>query len=690
MKKPQLLLVTLLGLASLTTIGLSQRPGGGGGGAGRPSGGGGGGGGISRPSGGGGGGWGGSQGGGGSISRPSGGSSIGPTSRPSAAPTSSRPSYSPPVSSPTRSAGADSGSRGYSAPPVSRPSSDSRGSPTTWTGPVPSVRTDSAGRSSRSDFPTGASSSEPGPSQLRRAAPSDIATDSGLDSSGEGNIDIPTIGTNRRVPFPKLTSPADQSGSRTSRTSRSAPAPTSDTGPSSVRRSASSGTPQVSRPAPRPGIGEVVPQREVGQKQILERYARPSSGSTTDQATRKGITGPSSKRIDARTRTASDATRTTTPRSDVAKRSANAREKQQAQSRADRVQNARKSYAQDTRSLRDLALDNPKRARNFEQAGQVIANYTNAGLGIGVAATAGCMTGGWNNPCYWNGWYGCGSYNWCWWWNGCWPYSSWCWWSYPWNWCGWWGWNSYCNWGWGASWGGYWPTYYSVPVYYSVAIADSYDDTNYVQAEAAPEQYSQPAQQPSDEALGQRAPSSDKDLLDSLLLPSSKGGLARASEQYLVLGDNAFKDRRYSDAVHFYAKAVEFSPEDGMLYLILSDALFATGDYHYAAYALRKALELDPSLANVSVDKHDFYVNDPGQFDRQLAVLESYLQDQPADNDAILVLAANFLFGGRPQAAVALLDRPQAARVREEAAGRLIYEAAKIAQDGAAPQPEKK
>jgi tetratricopeptide (TPR) repeat protein len=147
------------------------------------------------------------------------------------------------------------------------------------------------------------------------------------------------------------------------------------------------------------------------------------------------------------------------------------------------------------------------------------------------------------------------------------------------------------------------------------------------------------------------------------------------------MGDRAFRDGRYGDAVHYYAKAVELAPDEGVAYLVLGDALFATGDYHYAAYALRKALELDPTLIDATVDKREFY-GDPRDYDRQIAVLELYLQDHFLDDDARLVLAANYLFGGRPQAAVELLENPFSAEVRASPAGAKVLERALALQSG--------
>jgi thioredoxin-like negative regulator of GroEL len=197
-----------------------------------------------------------------------------------------------------------------------------------------------------------------------------------------------------------------------------------------------------------------------------------------------------------------------------------------------------------------------------------------------------------------------------------------------------------------------------------------------IQYEAEPQQGEGVLALPADEPQMARG---DRELLDALLKPSRRSELVAAAEESIALGDRAFRERRYGDAVHFYAKAIEYKPDDAVIYLMLADALFATGDYHYCAYGLRRAFELDPTLAGDPIDKHEFYA-DPLEFDRQLAVLELYLEDNPSDHDARLVLAANYLFGMRPAAAVELLERDESRRTRDEVAGRAVLEAAKVLQ----------
>jgi hypothetical protein len=261
-------------------------------------------------------------------------------------------------------------------------------------------------------------------------------------------------------------------------------------------------------------------------------------------------------------------------------------------------------------------------------------------------------------------------------WNSCWWGMSWywpgyCYGYYPYY-------NRYCYWygypwyGYGYPYYAYFPIYPSYPIYYeSVPSVVYVDDGQEQEVEYTEGEASVPAGEASEQPAVDVGSTS----------PEREEALARAASQYLKLGDRAFREGRYGDAAHFYAKAIEFAPDEGVLYLILGDALFATGDYHYAAFAVRKAAELDPKLFDAPVDKHSFY-GDPAEFDRQIAMLELYLEDHYLDDDARLVLAANYLFGGRPAAAADLLDHPFSQGLRGSAAGDVILQAAKAVQHG--------
>ncbi len=252
----------------------------------------------------------------------------------------------------------------------------------------------------------------------------------------------------------------------------------------------------------------------------------------------------------------------------------------------------------------------------------------------------------------------------------------------PWGCRGWsrwnWGWSS-C--GWNAWWSFpcYWSWYYPCWWWYSRPY---YDTDYYPYQPIATVVYAEPsvvyvqndnagyASEPAGEVVAS-AP------VARIAPPASEvSPLSIAAQRYLELGDRAFREGRYTDAVQFYAKAVEFAPDQGALYLVLSDALFAAGDYHYGAYAVRRALELDPALVESQVDKHGFYA-DPQVFDQQLAVLERYLGEHPSDRDARLVLAMNYLFGGRASEAVRTLVSP-AALVGEDPAAQKILARARV------------
>jgi hypothetical protein len=297
---------------------------------------------------------------------------------------------------------------------------------------------------------------------------------------------------------------------------------------------------------------------------------------------------------------------------------------------------------------RDVSRSNPTRAKEILTATRVAgrAHEVAAGVAagsIGGGVYAGGYRGGidcddvWvSDPWCWSGWtWGCGAY-----WGGWW--GSWCWWGVPWY------WSCYYP----AWWAYSYPYYYNDYCYYPITSV-VYSEPQVVYAE------------PVSEAVGEVAVAEPQPAREVVAPPVNP--LSIASQRYLELGDRAFREGRYTDAVQFYAKAVEFAPDQGALYLVLSDALFAAGDYHYGAYAIRRALELDPALIQSEIDKHGFY-HDPRLFDEQLAALERYVNEHPSDRDARLVLALNYLLGGRPVDSVRVLESTAAFTAEDHAA----------------------
>ena len=341
------------------------------------------------------------------------------------------------------------------------------------------------------------------------------------------------------------------------------------------------------------------------------------------------------------------------------------------------------------RTIKDLPYRNRERASRVRTGAGAISGLTRLGLHVGTSAAFG-VTGGWwgyRSPWYgygygpgygfWNYGYGsyCG-YGWGFrgynpWYGACGPYLGWGW-SWGFSWC----WGSYWR-NWDYYWNWYGPSYRTVYVYSPPAEAYSTVVYEAVAYDDEPEQEVQVGE----DVLVRDAAGSEGQAAAGPVPTQRQAERSRAADYYLTLGDRAFRDSRFGDAVHYYAKAVDYSKGDGVLYLILSDSLFATGDYHYAAYALRKAFALEPELARSVVDKHTFY-SDPTEFDRQLAVLERYLEDHFEDADARLVLAANYLFGNRPAAAVDLLQSPFSEAVATSPEGKLILDSAQSVQYG--------
>ncbi|MEM9801939.1 MAG: tetratricopeptide repeat protein [Planctomycetota bacterium] len=330
-----------------------------------------------------------------------------------------------------------------------------------------------------------------------------------------------------------------------------------------------------------------------------------------------------------------------------------------------RVQQARSQYAERIAAARrDLQVQNGLTT-------DVGAVGAGAGTG-GVWQTGhddfsyGASVGYWNQ-CFWGTWGPCFPYTW----GSCFCSPFYC--------TGLW-WNSY--WWWGGTWGRPWNCYWLGPFIPAGQSFIVYDNPAPVEPEIVYIEVPVEPEAPLDAPLVDPAfESGPVQLAPQGTDAGLQRELNRAAAYYLTQGDQAFQESRYGDAAHYYAKAVEYSPDSGILYLVLSDALFATGDYRYAAYALRQALSREPSLASNVIDKRDFYA-EPAEFERQLAVLELYVEDHVLDMDARLVLSANYLFGGRPADAVDLLENPFSEELRASEEGQLLLDVARTVQFG--------
>lgn len=496
-------------------------------------------------------------------------------------------------------------------------------------------------------------------------------------------------------------------------------------GPSSSRRSTAPADSRFAPANPRTrSLAERAQSRNPGRtrirttpvtrESILERYRGPST-STAPERPRSaeradaGRTSPSKERVGRRSLAQRDASGLRAEPSTRANGGRAERHRGTWNEKAGRPSSARDS-------LRRAATRDPERARRLTAAGDRASRF--AELGVKTAVNVGLgFSGSPASTAYWDPSFATPNDCYNWYFNAYWPafgncffgnaYYTWLPWSglyYPSyfgfgfgfgsfysNWC-----YPYGGWGWGFGyrsiwwpsrtfWGGNFATIYIDDNDYGDGFDQGYDSgfrSGFDEGVAATGGFREAPVVYEGEGVVSAPLEEERPRVPApQQSPITREELSRAASHYLSVGDTAFQEGRYADAVHFYAKAVEFAPDEGVLYMILSDALFATGDYHYAAYSLRKALELDPTLTEGIVDKHTFYT-DPAEFDRQLAVLERFLEDHFLDDDARLLLAANYLFGNRPAAAVDLLESTFSKTVRESPAGQRILEAARSVQYG--------
>ena len=303
-----------------------------------------------------------------------------------------------------------------------------------------------------------------------------------------------------------------------------------------------------------------------------------------------------------------------------------------------------------------------RRSQGLAEAARV---STRIAAGVAVGSWTGCSTGWWWSDS----------------WNDCGWYKPWWTWHMSWSQCWGGGYGFGFGWGWNSSWwrpscwspcyGWSYPSWYWYPSVVWIDRDEPLVVERVVEREVVRETLVESEAPPVVVAADARVaePAAPEVVVQAL---------HAAARQHLDEGDRAFLEGRYADAVHHYARAVECSQEDGALHLVLADALFATGDYHYCAWSLRRAHELDPTLFDAQVDKRGFY-SDAAEFERQIALAEGFLEDHFLDDDARLVLAANYHWAGRHGDCVELLESAFSVGVRESACGARILARAREA-----------
>ncbi len=119
----------------------------------------------------------------------------------------------------------------------------------------------------------------------------------------------------------------------------------------------------------------------------------------------------------------------------------------------------------------------------------------------------------------------------------------------------------------------------------------------------------------------------------------------------LMRGDRLFRSSNLVKARERFEQAYQADPTLADTLVHLGQIEMIQGRYADAAQCFRDALEADEEWIFNAPDIKAMYV-EPADFDRQIAKLESYLQTEPDDRDAWLVLGVEkYLSGKTKQAA---------------------------------------
>ena len=138
--------------------------------------------------------------------------------------------------------------------------------------------------------------------------------------------------------------------------------------------------------------------------------------------------------------------------------------------------------------------------------------------------------------------------------------------------------------------------------------------------------------------------------------PQSKPSDPARSTQLTTLGDRLFRARNYRRAEERYNQAIRAAPNLALPRVRLAQVAMIRGQYSVAADRLRDAETVQPGWIINAPDIQSVYA-EPTDFADNVAKLEAYLQTNPDDRDAWLVLGAEWFLSGRTNKAVDVFKR---------------------------------
>jgi tetratricopeptide (TPR) repeat protein len=120
------------------------------------------------------------------------------------------------------------------------------------------------------------------------------------------------------------------------------------------------------------------------------------------------------------------------------------------------------------------------------------------------------------------------------------------------------------------------------------------------------------------------------------------------------LGNAAFNDGAYDEAVRYYIGAVLTDDQDGIARLFYGLAQFALGDYDLAATGMRRALVVLPDLIERPIDLRSLYP-DLETFESHLNKLVRFVNEHPKGTNALFVLGYVYYASAQPELAAATM-----------------------------------
>jgi hypothetical protein len=145
-----------------------------------------------------------------------------------------------------------------------------------------------------------------------------------------------------------------------------------------------------------------------------------------------------------------------------------------------------------------------------------------------------------------------------------------------------------------------------------------------------------------------------------------------AAADFATMGDQAFQEGRYDDAIHDWQHSLVDDPQNGGLLLLLGQAFFAKGDYDQAAGAVEQGMQVLPQDKWGTVIEHypELYP-DNAAYTSQLRALEAARKEKPDMPALRFLLGYQYAYLGHPNEAVRELDKAMELNSQDQLASQL-------------------